>query len=340
MIGREEKLFQFYHTNVNIDELLTEWLTQMLYSDLRKNIKVSTGRRISNSFFTYLRSLRKGSTSTKAEAATNLATNTLGVAATGTAAFTLIVGAAVAEAAAGAAFIIAISGPWAGVTVGLIGIALLAKSVHSNRESAHEALFVYCWNIVDDAPPTQKFDTIQDLEKAAAAAMKLLEEGRKQLEDQSRKYQLASDNLQTFHRDIGLKITQCIEAKKQYLASSQAVANAPKNVNNPNLQQVQMSNEKKFNELKEKINNDFNAASSVNGAIFEMVRRCQHYSEYIQAPHIISLYYQSSLAGNITQVSKQFSTVDFFKDMPNIIILRNLFIELDRAYIKFTAITI
>ena len=101
MIGREEKLFQIYHTNVNIDELLTEWLTQMLYSDLRKNIKVSTGRRISNSFFTYLRSLRKGSTSTKAEAATNLATNTLGVAATGTAAFTLIVGAAVAEAAAG-----------------------------------------------------------------------------------------------------------------------------------------------------------------------------------------------------------------------------------------------
>ena len=152
---------------------------------------------------------------------------------------------------------------------------------------------------------------------AAAAAMKLLEEGRKQLEDQSRKYQLASDNLQTFHRDIGLKITQCIDAKKQYLASSQAVANAPKNVNNPNLQQVQMSNEKKFNELKEKINNDFNAASLVNGAIFEMVRRCQHYSEYIQAPHIISLYYQSSLAGNITQVSKQFSTVDFFKDMPN-----------------------
>ena len=100
-----------------------------------------------------------------------------------------------------------------------------------------------------------------------------------------------------------------------------------------------MDNEKKFNELKDKINNDFNAASLVNGAIFEMVRRCQHYSEYIQAPHIISLYYQSSLAGNITQVSKQFSTVDFFKDIPNIIRLRKLFIELDNAYIKFTAIT-
>ena len=91
-----------------------------------------------------------------------------------------------------------------------------------------------------------------------------------------------------------------------------------------------MNNEKKFNELKEKINNDFNAASSVNGAIFEMVRRCQHYSEYIQAPHIISLYYQSSLAGNITQVSKQFSTVDFFKEF-KYKGLFSIFLKLDAA---------
>jgi len=80
--------------------------------------------------------------------------------------------------------------------------------------------------------------------------MKLLEEGRKQLEDQSRKYQLASDNLQTFHRDIVFKINQCIDAKKRYLASSQAVANAPKNVNNSNLKQVQMDNEKKVQRIK------------------------------------------------------------------------------------------
>jgi len=314
----------------------------MIYSDLRKAIKVGTGRKISHSFFTYARSLRKGSKSAKVVAATNVATNTLGTAAIGTASFTLIVGTAVAEAAAGAAFIAAISGPWAGITVGLIGIVLLAKSAYSSRESAHEALFGYCWNIIDSDAPTQKFSDIQELGKIASAAMKLLEEGGKQLEDQGRKYDLASKNFNVFHQQITEKVRQCQEAYKQYHLSYDALGWAIRNgaVNASLLQNTTTSNQKNFNQLKEKIENEFKLASEVNGAMFEMVRRCQHYSEYIQAPHIITLYYQSNLSGTITQGAKDFGTVDFFKDMQNVSDLRKIFSDLDEAYSKIGTLNI
>jgi len=305
----------------------------MFYSDLRKTIKVGTVRKISHSFFTYVRSLRKGSASAKVGAATNFATNTLGAATTGTAAFTLIVGTTVAEAAAGAALIAAISGPWAGITVGLIAIVFLAKSAYSSRESAHEALFNYCWNIVDSEPPTAKFNTLEDLGKIAPAAMKLLEEGGKQLEDQGRKYQLASDNFITFHARATRKISELTDTHALYMQSFQAVAYAvPAGAANASLLQNTMTvNQQKFNKLKTEIENEFKTASEVNGEIFEMVRRCQHYSEYIQAPLILTLHYQCILAGSITKAN-EFSTVDFFKDIDKVTALRTKFRELGEAY--------
>ena len=313
----------------------------MFYSDLRKNIKVGTGRRISNSFFTYVRSFRKSSAPAKVGTFTNAASNTLGAATTGTAAFTLIVGTSVAEAAAGAAFIAAISGPWAGITVGLIAIVFLAKSAYSSRELAHEALFNYCWNIVDSEPPTAKFNTIQDLGKIAPAAMKLLEEGVKQLEDQGRKYKLASDNFITFHTRSTQKLSEIKATHDLHIQLSQAVAFAAgAGAANASLLQNNLTvNQQKFNKLKTEIDNEFKTASEINGEIFEMVRRCQHYSEYIQAPLILTLHYQCTLSGSITKAN-EFSTVDFFKDIDKVTELRSKFRELGEAYAAVSALVI
>jgi hypothetical protein len=313
--------------------------TSNIFSDIRRNIKVSRVRKVSNSFFTYLRSLRKDSTAGgKVEVATTLATNTVAIAGTGTAAFTLAVGATAAEIAAGAAFIAAISGPWAGITLGLIGLALLAKSTYSSRESAHEELFKYCWNIIDTTPPDIKIQTEDDLKKAASAAMKLLEEGGKQLSDQARKFQEASDKFTLFHSAITPKFG---DAHRAFVAMGSANATVIRGSNDPafkgevktRAEAVAVERTREFKAIKTSISDAFGAAIVENGAIFEYVRRCQHYGEYIQAPHIISLSYRWILSGDSAfSVPLSFSNNDFFAGLDKVHDLRVKLAALCVAY--------
>ena len=71
-----------------------------------------------------------------------------------------------------------------------------------------------------------------------------------------------------------------------------------------------------------------------------MVRRCQHYSEYLQAPHIVSMYYKSQVNNELSSEAKNFGVEDFFKDWPTMVRQRDLFKKADEVYGQFSALTL
>jgi len=306
----------------------------MVFTYLRSQIKVGKTRRTWHSFMTWMRS----SKGPKAAVGVSAANNIAGVTVIGTSITQLAAGSAAAvEALAGAAFIGAIAGPWAGITLGLVAIIIIAQNADSNRDKAHIDIFPYCWNIIDSNPPSLQFRSIEDLEKAAQFACTLLEEGAKQLKDQGRKFIEASTNFETFNRKAQEKLKRCVELRTKFNTANVALQNVQPGSKYLELQTLK-DDKRNFKLLQDEIASDFNKAAEEDGAVFEMVRRCQHYSEYIQASHIVSLYYQSKLSGTITQASKDFSTVDFFKDIKVVQESRKLFKDLDEAYTKISTL--
>ena len=193
-------------------------------------------------------------------------------------------GATIAAAAGStAAFALAMSGPQAGITLGLIGIGLLVYEASSDREKAHNELLPFVWTLIDDVPPpTFTEDT---LKTACGAATTLLDDGKAQFKLLKSKY---DERHLAFKRlfDQVAADTGSINSLATQMRDSLKIRNMT----------LYKSLESKRSKLIDKRAEDIKVGLASGGAIFEFVRRCCHVSNYLQAPHILGLGIKEKIA--------------------------------------------
>ena len=212
-------------------------------------IKVSTFRKVVHSA-----SNKVGSMSKK-DLGTNMVDNAN--AAVGVMTF----GASIAVAAGStAAFAAAMTGPAAGVALGVIGIALAAKAMYSNREAAHTALTPYMYSLIDAAAPTALPADKPALEKLGGAALSLITDGQAQVAQGHGKLASAETGFNNFLRSY----TEISRWHKKFKTDRQ-----------PGNKLLVLQNEQKRQDL-------IATAEKQGGAIFEYMRRLVHFGNYLQ----------------------------------------------------------
>jgi len=214
-----------------------------------ENIKVSVFRKMRHSL------TNKISSSTKKD---------LGVIAIeqGSAAAGVVTFGASCAVAAGsaAAFAAAMTGPQAGVALGLLGIVLAAKAVYSDREKAHNAITPYMFSLIDDARPTPLPTDKAQLEKLGGAALTLITDGQAQVSQGQ------------------AKLTSAEAAFYAWLSSYDLITKSHNNYlkfRTLGHQQSVLQNEAKRQDLITK-------AEKPGGAIFDYMRRLVHFGNYMQ----------------------------------------------------------
>lgn len=210
----------------------------------------------------------------------------------------LATGASVAAAAScTVAFTVAMSGPQAGVTLGLIGLALLAKEAYSDREAAHNAIQPHVWSIVDNVQPATvpSFDQLKTL---AAACLTLQEDGKNQLKKIQSKYEERYHNYREFIKSITREIDESDKFKR-----------LAQNSRNTMAQRTRLSGQ--AGDHLDEARRLIAAGQKPGGAIWEFVRRCSHISNYIQASEIVALAVRTELL-TAGVVDPKFFRTDFF----------------------------
>jgi hypothetical protein len=181
-----------------------------------------------------------------------------------------------AAAGSTAAFALALSGPQAGITLGLIGIGLLVYEASSDREKAHNDLLPFVWTLIDDvAPPTFTEDT---LKTACGAATTLLDDGKAQFKLLKSKYDERQLAFKLFFTELAADTAKINDLSDQMRISGRARD-----------MKLYKSLASKQNALIDKRAEAVKVSLASGGAIFEFVRRCCHVSNYLQAPHILGL---------------------------------------------------
>jgi len=212
-------------------------------------IKVSTFRKVVHS------ATNKVGSMSKKDLGTNVVENAN--AAVGVMTF----GATIAVAAGStAAFAAAMTGPAAGVALGVVGIALAAKAMYSNREAAHTAITPYMFSLIDDAPPKALPSDKPALEKLGGAALSLITDGQAQVSQGHGKLASAETAFNTFLRNYG----ELTRWHKRYKTDRQ-----------PGNKLLVVQNEQKRQDL-------IATAEKQGGAIFEYMRRLVHFGNYLQ----------------------------------------------------------
>lgn len=214
-----------------------------------KNIKVSTFRKVMHSA-----SNKVGSMSKK-DAAVSLVEHTNTIA--GTMAF----GSTIAIAAGStAAFAVAMTGPGAGIAMSVVGIVLLAKSMYSNREAAHDALTPHMFSLIDDAAPTPLPSDKPSSDKLGGAALSLITDGQAQVNIGQAKLATAEKAYNAFLA----KYVEIARYHERYKTDKQPGNKALVLENEPKRQELILNAEKQ------------------GGAIFDYMRRLVHYGNYLQ----------------------------------------------------------
>lgn len=261
-----------------------------IFSELKNADVGSTGRKVWHSLRDRLNVAFGGSGTDMAVTGATYAANTVGIAGSAVG----FAGGVVAILGTTGA-IAALAGPQAAITLGVLGlvatiatICLMAKDAYSDRESAHKVLSDYCWNLVDQAPPIIKLDE-NSIDKAVKAAMTLVDDGKSQIERLHEKFNIAKVNVDIFNKKSGDLFASFVNSVNTTTHAQQ---------------------EAKVKELV-----DFwEAALKPNGAIFELVRRCVHAANYLQAYHIIDLNVRYKLAPKSDfKPIEHFFVHDFFK---------------------------
>jgi hypothetical protein len=219
-----------------------------------------------------------------------------------------------AAAGSTAAFALAMSGPQAGITLGLIGIALLVYEASSDREKAHNELLPFVWTLIDDVPPpTFTEDT---LKTACGAATTLLDDGKAQFKLLKSKYDERHLAFKRFFTELAADTAKINDLANQMKTNSRA--------GNMKLYNSQRSNR---NALIDKRAEDIKVGLASGGAIFEFVRRCCHVSNYLQAPHILGLGIKEKIAqGSVIGKDRE---ADFFAGT-SLADARKMFRDLDK----------
>lgn len=312
-----------------------------MFSDILRGKKIGRFRKVSHSFSNYFTSidsssfgLSSSSKREKVQGFTGVALNTgdkagaiAGIAAGAVEAFGAT--AAVAEGAVfGSAFFAACAGPQVAVTTAVLGLVLLVKGAYSNRESAHDALSNYVWNMVDDEPPVHgvRF-TAEHLKNAADAATTLLEDGKDQIKIMGTKLAAAQKKIAALNTTIQQTRLDWNTEKNKLSTTPQNKSVNGKNIPNPEYKRITTN----LNRIKNNAKKLWEAQILPDGAIFEYVRRCSHTGNYIQASHIVALAMKEEFSlGSVTNHAQP----DYFANSQTAIALRDSFTNLASLYLE------
>lgn len=242
---------------------------------------------------------------------------------TGNVAAGIMVTAASAAAAASctAAFTAAMAGPQAGVTLGIMGLVLLAKEAYSDREAAHDAIQPHVWSLVDNVPPASVPDSAQ-LKQLAAACLTLQEDGKNQFGLILSKY---NDRHDRYIQHIK-KITTQIDRRN----SLDSQARSPNRLLTNTHRQKQAAAAREAHQEAVRL---IEEGQRPGGAIWEFVRRCTHISNYIQASEIVALAVRTEMLTGGT-VNRSFFTTDYFAGS-KLSEARNIFFATDLIFKKY-----
>ncbi|SIT00808.1 hypothetical protein [Insolitispirillum peregrinum] len=287
------------------------------FTPMLAKIEVSNVRRVSHSLTNWFQSIDRGSFS-----ASNVTNQTLGAFGNASGSLGLVAGAATlaGSAIASGAFLAACAGPQVAVTAGVAGIVMFAKSAYSNREQAHQTLSQYVWNLVDDQRPPKSLSTTQDLEKAADAALTLLNDGQNQLKLLPKKLQAASTRIDEFHEFL----RKAVADTNRLITEQNALSRSP------------VAAQRKGGEIKKKseeILKRFDTAMKPGGELFEYVRRLSHTGNYVQAPLVLAHSIKVSAEGNSPQAASVMD-VDYFATSP-LAQSRNVLMTYHKVYADF-----
>ncbi|MBW6534112.1 MAG: hypothetical protein K0B11_03835 [Mariniphaga sp.] len=261
-------------------------MAENIFSDYRKEGKIKLSgftkpfRRVGHSTSNYFKaSSKKDLTLGAVSGASNAwSTADIGLAIAGFTGF----------AAAGSA---AIALPATSVAVGLVGIAMLAKSTYSNRDAAHEKLRPFVWSLIDDVRPERSIYTDREAqEQASNAAIYLLKEADSQYQIMAGKYENARQNIvkffDNFYNEIkpllagsGIWQGDAIEQFYERTIPSQRITFEPKIIE----AHIAFNNIKVHSEIMWK------TATSQGGPVFEYMRRLVHLGNYLQVANILSV---------------------------------------------------
>ena len=212
-------------------------------------IKVSTFRKMAHSASNKISSMSK-----KSVGATLVEQGNNAVA-------VMAIGSSIAVAASStAAFAVAMTGPAAGIALGVIGIALVAKSMYSNRETAHAALTPYMFSLIDSTAPTPLPADKPSLEKLGGAALSLITDSQAQVSQGQSKLASAETAFNAWLRSYG----EANRWHQRYKVDKQP-GNKALVVEHEPARQALVTN-----------------AEKSGGAIFEYMRRLVHFGNYIQ----------------------------------------------------------
>lgn len=264
------------------------------YKSSETNVEIGWWRKTGHSAGDWFSATKSADTKKdNLKTAASAANNAVGV--MGTAA------AAAAWAGSTVGFVAAMSGPQAGVVLGVVAIGLLVKEAYSNREAAHKKLAPYVWTFVDDEPP-KPFGTEKELQDICSAAATLLEDGKSQFKIMHSKYSEKQERFKQAFSDY--------EAKLDKIKS---IAIQLKNARQTDRAAIIVRLEKEIVLLNEM----FKKAAAVEGVIFEYVRRCCHIGHYLQASYILNLGVRETLfAGSVVGKQPNDYFPDFFKGTP------------------------
>jgi hypothetical protein len=195
----------------------------------------------------------------------------------------------------------------AGIAVGALGVAYvlfdLAKQKYSNREYAHAQLSGHVWSLIDDVAP-QPPDKPEDL---AAASLYLLREGTAQLDEMRAKLSTAAKKFDDFWSEY-TKLNWWLTKKDVYDIPSSGPRPGPlSNLPAPFNRLTYGQRVTHCLDLRDKAVNLWNTANEQNGAVFDLMRRLNHFGNYLQAPMIVAQYLNNKDATYPQCIKDQFN---------------------------------
>jgi len=224
-----------------------------------KEISVGRMRRMKHSFTQKLQSMSKKELAVEVVDKGGLAA---GVASAGAS--------VAASAGATSAFVVAMSGPQAAVTLTVLSAALAAKSAYSDRESAHNALAPYVWSYIDDAPP--KGWGKKEEPDVLGAAMSLISDGKAQISLVKSKFEERERAFNAWYKQ------EYLEASKFHVMG----CNAPRSIRPDGGLASTIRREEPRRQAA------ITSGEGDGGAVREYMRRLVHMGNYLQAGSVVS----------------------------------------------------
>ncbi|NOQ63544.1 MAG: hypothetical protein GQ582_03430 [Methyloprofundus sp.] len=187
------------------------------------------------------------------------------------------------------AFVVAVGGPQVAISLGVVAIAGIVKTVYSNRDHAHSKLRPFVWTLIDDDEPELNiWGNKEHLQDAANAAVYLMKHAGSQYEQMGHKLSQAHQKFNVFwegHQRLLAPLTNEINGEWQVIAMM--IAWDESNGSNESLNKEMVKLSENLKQIKDDADKKWKVASQQGGEVFEFMRRLIHVGNYLQCAGII-----------------------------------------------------